>query len=118
VTARYVADRASRALMLVGGAVAIVAIGAWLFDVLPNMPTWMLRLAVYKLALASGAGLMIAGAVVRRSLRAAATASSSPGARATAAAPSGAGALGAGPAPNVPPRNPEPERVRRHAEDQ
>jgi len=109
MSGRSAADRASRALMLAGGAIAIVAVGAWVLDLLPVVPAWMLRLAVYKIALASGAGLIIAGAVLRRSLR---------GATITPSSPPGAGTLGAGSAPNPPTRKPEPERVRRHAEDQ
>jgi hypothetical protein len=109
MSGRSVADRASRALMLAGGAIAIVAVGAWVLDVLPDVPAWMLRLAIYKLTLASGAGLIIAGAVLRRSIR---------GATIPPSSPPGAGTLGAGSAPNASTRKPEPERVRRRAEDQ
>ena len=67
-------------LLAAGGALAVVAVGAWTLDTFSRMPSWvidaftampawMLRLAVYKLVLASAAGLMIAGAVLRRELR-------------------------------------------------
>jgi hypothetical protein len=64
---RSAPDRVSRTLMYVGTGLAVVAVAAWTFDAMPAMPEWMLRLAIYKLTLASGAGLLIAGAVLRRS---------------------------------------------------
>jgi hypothetical protein len=69
MTDHRTADRVSRTLMVVGTTLASVAAAVWMADALPTFPDWMLRLAVYKLAFASGAGLLIAGAVVRRSLK-------------------------------------------------
>lgn len=71
-TEREVVERVASTLLVIGAAVGALGIGAWAFDLLPPVPEWMLRLAVYKLTLASGAGLMVAGAVLRRQMRAAA----------------------------------------------
>jgi len=61
--------RIAAALMLAGTGLAVVSVGAWLGHFLPAVPAWMLQLAIYKLTFISGAGLVIAGAVVRRNLR-------------------------------------------------
>ncbi|MEA3244520.1 MAG: hypothetical protein U9Q74_00040 [Gemmatimonadota bacterium] len=71
-TEEEVVARVAGALLAAGAVVAALGVGAWVLDLLPPMPAWMLRLAVYKLTLAAGAGLMIAGAVLRRQLREAA----------------------------------------------
>jgi hypothetical protein len=41
----------------------------WGLDFLPQMPDWMIKLAVYKLSLGSGIILIFAGAALRRALR-------------------------------------------------
>lgn len=63
------ADKIARALMYAGAAVATLSVAAWGLSFFPAIPEWMVRLAIFKLTLASAAGLMIAGAAIRRSLR-------------------------------------------------
>jgi len=101
VNARRGAERVSRALLYGGTALAVVAVGAWVLDVIPDVPEWMLRIAVYKLALGSGLGLMIAGAVLRRSLR------ETPAPAGRAVPP----ALGEGNSPPIPPPHQKGERA-------
>lgn len=63
------AERISRALMIGGTGLAVVAVAVWGLDFLPQMPDWMIKLAVYKLSLGSGVALIIAGAALRRAIR-------------------------------------------------
>jgi hypothetical protein len=80
---RQVVDRVAAVLLTAGAVIGTLAIGAWVLDTfsaMPSwtvdaftrMPAWMLRLAVYKLTLGAGGGLVIAGAVIRRQMREAA----------------------------------------------
>ena len=62
-----VAERVSRTLMYAGAGLGVLSVAAWILGGFPAMPEWMVRLAIYKLTFVSGAGLVIAGAVVRRS---------------------------------------------------
>ena len=64
------AEKIARALMIAGAAVATVSVAFWGLSYMPVFPEWMVRLAIFKLTLVSAAGLMIAGAALRRSLRA------------------------------------------------
>lgn len=66
---RKTAERIARALMLAGGGLSVVAVAVWGLDFLPQMPDWMIKLAVYKLSLGSGVALIIAGAALRKALR-------------------------------------------------
>jgi hypothetical protein len=66
------ASRVARALMYGGTALAVVGVGAWILDVIPPIPEWMVRIAIYKLTLAAAGGLILAGAWLRRSVRASA----------------------------------------------
>lgn len=63
------AERVAGALMLAGAALTAASIAVWLLNIMPTLPAWMIQLAIYKLTFVSGAGLVIAGATVRRSLR-------------------------------------------------
>jgi hypothetical protein len=62
-------ERFARTLMIIGAIVAVLGMGAWLLDVIPPMPEWMIRIAIYKLTLAGGAGLLVIGAFLRRAAR-------------------------------------------------
>ena len=62
-------DRVAKALMIAGTALATVSVAAWGLNVLPAVPAWMIQLAIYKLTFISGAGLVIGGATLRRSLQ-------------------------------------------------
>ncbi len=66
---RKAAERIARALMAAGTGLALVAVAVWGLDFLPQMPDWMIKLAVYKLSLGSGVILIVAGAALRRALR-------------------------------------------------
>jgi hypothetical protein len=66
---RLTVDRLARILMYGGAIVALLGVGAWVLDVIPPMPEWMVRLAIYKLTLAGGAGLIAVGALLRRAAR-------------------------------------------------
>lgn len=60
--------RVARVLMGAGVVLAAAGAGAWVLDVIPPMPEWMLRIAVYKLTLFAGASMLVAGAALRRAL--------------------------------------------------
>ena len=62
------ADYVGRGMMIAGAALAAVSVMIWGLSFIPAFPEWMIRLAIFKLMLASAGGLMVAGAVVRRSL--------------------------------------------------
>ena len=62
------ADYVGRGMMIAGAALAAVSVAIWGLSFIPAFPEWMIRLAIFKLMLASAGGLMVAGAVVRRSL--------------------------------------------------
>ena len=62
-------ERVSRALMIAGTALASLSVAAWGLNFLPVIPAWLIQLAIYKLTFISGAGLIIGGATLRRSLR-------------------------------------------------
>ncbi|HVZ47603.1 MAG TPA: hypothetical protein VG916_02355 [Gemmatimonadaceae bacterium] len=80
---RRIVERVASALLAAGAVIGTLALGAWVLDTfslmpswtvdaLTRMPAWLLRLAVYKVTLAAGGGLVIAGAVLRRQMREAA----------------------------------------------
>ena len=62
-------DRVAKALMVAGAALAAVSVAAWGLNFLPAIPAWMVQFAIYKLTFISGAGLVIGGATLRRSLQ-------------------------------------------------
>jgi hypothetical protein len=63
-------SRLSRALLLLGAAVGIGSVGVWALEVrLINLPDWMVRLAMLKLAFAGSFGLLAAGALLGRHAR-------------------------------------------------
>ena len=59
----------ARALMIAGAAVITISVAAWGLNFLPALPAWLIQLAIYKLTFISGAGLLIGGATLRRSLQ-------------------------------------------------
>ena len=67
-SAATAAGRVARVLMYGGTALALAGATAWALDVIPPLPEWMLRIAVYKLTLFGGAGMLVAGAALRRAL--------------------------------------------------
>ena len=62
-------QRVARALMYAGLSLAVTAALAWWLNLLPALPEWMIRLALFKLALGSGAAMVLAGAAVGRAAR-------------------------------------------------
>lgn len=68
-TERGLLHRIAQILMIGGALGAVVGVGAWVFDVIPAMPAWMLRIAVYKLTIGAGVGMLFVGAAIRRTLR-------------------------------------------------
>ena len=61
-------ERLARALMIAGATLATLSVAAWGLNFLPAIPAWLIQLAIYKLTFISGAGLVIGGATLRRSL--------------------------------------------------
>jgi hypothetical protein len=97
-------QRVGRVLLGVGGVVGVAAAGAWAFDWLPPMPEWMVRVAMFKLALIASGGLLAAGAMLGRRARAQSDADAS---RGTDASPA---ELSAGPATELDPSRRAGER--------
>jgi multisubunit Na+/H+ antiporter MnhE subunit len=62
-------SRISRGLMLLGAGIGLMSIGVWALEVQVNVPDWMIRVAMIKLAFIASAGLLAAGAVVGRHAR-------------------------------------------------
>jgi hypothetical protein len=58
--------RLSRLLLVLGTAVGLAATGVWALDVQVDVPDWMIRVAMLKLAFAGSLGLLAAGALIGR----------------------------------------------------
>ena len=63
------APRLDSVLMAAGVALGLVAAVLFAFGVQPQLPPWVLRLVVYKLAFIGALGLLGAGAALRRRAR-------------------------------------------------
>lgn len=59
-------SRISRGLMILGAGIGLLSIAVWALELRVNLPDWMIRVAMIKLALIASAGLLAAGAVVGR----------------------------------------------------
>ena len=59
-------SKLSRILLILGATIGIVGIGVWAIELRVNLPDWMIRVAMVKLALLGAAGLLGAGAVLGR----------------------------------------------------
>jgi hypothetical protein len=59
-------SRLSRVLLLLGAAVGIGSVGVWALEMRINLPDWLVRLAMLKLAFAGSFGLLAAGALLGR----------------------------------------------------
>jgi len=62
-------SRLSRILLVLGAAVGIAGIGVWALDVQIEVPDWMIRVAMLKLAFIGSLGLLVAGALIGRHAR-------------------------------------------------
>ena len=53
-------------MLFLGAAVGIMTVGVWALELQLNLPDWMVRVAMIKLALIASAGLLTAGALIGR----------------------------------------------------
>jgi len=63
-------SKLSRALLLLGATVGVVGVVMSALEVPLNLPDWMVRVAMLKLAFVAAAGLLAAGALVGRHAKA------------------------------------------------
>ena len=59
-------SRISRLLLILGAGVGVVGTLVWALELQINLPDWMIRIAMLKLAFIASAGLLAAGALVGR----------------------------------------------------
>ena len=59
-------SKLSRLLLLLGAAIGIGTVVVWGLEMRINLPDWMIRVAMIKLALAGSLGLLAAGAMLGR----------------------------------------------------
>jgi hypothetical protein len=59
-------SKIARALMWLGAGVGLVSIAVWGLEVRLNLPDWMVRVAMIKLAFIASAGLLAGGAMIGR----------------------------------------------------
>jgi hypothetical protein len=59
-------SRVARGLMLLGVSVGVLSVAVAALDMQVNLPDWMVRVAMIKLAFVASAGLLAAGALVGR----------------------------------------------------
>ena len=59
-------SRVARGLMLLGASVGVLSVAVAALDMQVNLPDWMVRVAMIKLAFVASAGLLAAGALVGR----------------------------------------------------
>jgi hypothetical protein len=59
-------SRIARGLMLLGAGVGILSVAVVTLEMRLNLPDWMVRVAIIKLAFIAAGGLLAAGAVVGR----------------------------------------------------
>ena len=63
------ASRLARTLMVLGAAVGILTVAILALEVQVNLPDWMVRVAMIKLAFIAAAGLLVGGALLGRHAR-------------------------------------------------
>lgn len=63
------ASRLARALMILGAGVGVLTVAVLALEVQLNLPDWMVRVAMIKLAFIAAAGLLVAGALLGRHAR-------------------------------------------------
>jgi hypothetical protein len=63
------ASRLSRALMILGAGVGVLTIAILALEVQVNLPDWMVRVAMIKLAFIAAGGLLAGGALLGRHAR-------------------------------------------------
>lgn len=59
-------SRVARGLMLLGAGIAVLGIAVAALDLRLNLPDWMIRVAMIKLAFVAAGGLLAAGALMGR----------------------------------------------------
>jgi hypothetical protein len=59
-------SKIGRALMWLGAGVGLVSIAVWGLEVRMNLPDWLVRVAMIKLAFIASAGLLAGGAMIGR----------------------------------------------------
>lgn len=64
-----VASKLARALMVLGAGVGVLTVAVMALEVQMNLPDWMVRVAMIKLALIAAAGLLAGGALLGRHAR-------------------------------------------------
>ena len=62
-------SRLARALMILGAGVGVLAVAVVALEVQLNLPDWMVRVAMVKLAFIAAAGLLAGGALLGRHAR-------------------------------------------------
>lgn len=63
------ASRLSRALMILGAGVGLLTVAVLALEVQVNLPDWMVRVAMIKLAFVAAGGLLAGGALLGRHAR-------------------------------------------------
>jgi hypothetical protein len=63
------ASRLARALMVLGAGVGVLTVAVMVLEVQINLPDWMVRVAMIKLAVIAAAGLLAGGALLGRHAR-------------------------------------------------
>ena len=59
-------SKIARALMWLGAGVGLVSIAVWGLEMRMNLPDWLVRVAMIKLAFIASAGLLAGGAMIGR----------------------------------------------------
>jgi hypothetical protein len=59
-------SKIARGLMLLGAGIGLASVVVWGLDVRVNVPDWMIRVAMIKLAFIASAGLLAGGALIGR----------------------------------------------------
>jgi hypothetical protein len=62
-------SKVARALMWVGAGVGLLSVAVWGLEVRLNLPDWIVRVAMIKLAFIASAGLLAGGAMIGRHAR-------------------------------------------------
>lgn len=62
-------SKIARGLMLLGAGVGIASVAVWALELQMNLPDWIVRVAMMKLALIASAGLLAAGALLGRAAK-------------------------------------------------
>src|SRR5689334_21634873 len=59
-------SRIARGLMMLGAGVGVASVTVWALELQMNLPDWIVRVAMFKLAFIAAGGSLAAGAVVGR----------------------------------------------------